>query len=94
MGTNYSQHLLIRTLLGSKTVFELANVRIVRQILLGSDVHGTKKFVRIRECSSSESRFCLKKMMIPSNKRFTNRVTRSVLEIRSPHFYEKDRYKS
>ena len=25
--------------------------------------------------------------MMPSNKRFTNRVTRSVLEIRSPHFY-------
>ena len=26
------------------------------------------------------------KMMMPNNKRFTNRVTRSVLEIRSPHF--------
>ena len=26
-------------------------------------------------------------MMTPSNKRFTNRATRSVLEIRSPHFY-------
>ena len=25
--------------------------------------------------------------MMASNKRFTNRVTRSVLEIRSPHFY-------
>ena len=25
--------------------------------------------------------------MMSSNKRFTNRVTRSVLEIRSPHFY-------
>ena len=25
--------------------------------------------------------------MMPFNKRFTNRVTRSVLEIRSPHFY-------
>ena len=25
--------------------------------------------------------------MMPYNKRFTNRVTRSVLEIRSPHFY-------
>ena len=24
---------------------------------------------------------------MPCNKRFTNRVTRSVLEIRSPHFY-------
>ena len=27
------------------------------------------------------------KMMMPSNKRFTNRFTWSVLEIRSPHFY-------
>ena len=27
--------------------------------------------------------------MMPHNKRFTKRVTRSVLEIRSPHFYER-----
>ena len=32
-----------------------------------------------------ENRFCLKHDAI--NKRFTNRVTRSVPEIRSPHFY-------
>ena len=25
--------------------------------------------------------------MMPSNKRFTNQVTRSVLQIRGPHFY-------
>ena len=25
--------------------------------------------------------------MMPSNERFTNRITRSILEIRSPHFY-------
>ena len=34
-----------------------------------------------------EGRFCLKNDDDPYNKRFTNRVTRSVLEIRSPHFY-------
>ena len=33
-----------------------------------------------------DSRLCLKNDG-PSNKRFTNRVTLSVLEIRSPHFY-------
>ena len=26
-------------------------------------------------------------MMMPCNKQFTNRITRSVLNIRSPHFY-------
>ena len=33
-----------------------------------------------------ESRFCLKNGDA-INKRFTNRVTRSVVEIRTPHFY-------
>ena len=41
----------------------------------------TKQCVRL-----SRSRFCLKSDDATS-KRFTNRVTRSVLEIRSPHFY-------
>ena len=51
-----------------------------------------KRFVNIRTtyhtlCSrSQESCFCLKNDDA-INKRFTNRVTRSVLEIRIPHFY-------
>ena len=44
----YSQQ-LIRTLKGPTNLFELANVQIIGQILLRSDVNGTKKFVRIRE---------------------------------------------
>ena len=31
--------------------------------------------------------FIFKKMTMPYNKRFTNRVTQSVLQIRSPHFH-------
>ena len=39
--------------MGPKNLFELGNVRIIRQILLGFEVDRTKMFARIRECASS-----------------------------------------
>ena len=39
---------LIRTIKRLKNLFEMANIRIIGQSLLGSDVQGTKRFVRIR----------------------------------------------
>ena len=38
-------------------------------------------------CRSYKEVIFVWKSVMPFNKRFTNRVTRSVLEIRSPHFY-------
>ena len=49
--TMHSQHLLIQTLKGTKSLFELVNVRIIGQILLGPEVHRSKKVVRIRDCT-------------------------------------------
>ena len=54
--------------------------------------YSDKLFLNIRTMYQTMCRSCKKvvfvwKMMMASNKRFTNRVTRSVLEIRSPHFY-------
>ena len=45
----YSEHLLIRTLKVQKNMFELANVLIIGQNLLASEVHRTKKFSQIEE---------------------------------------------
>ena len=50
--TEYSHHPLIRALKGPKNLFELANVWIIGELLLGSEVHKTKNFVRIRDCSN------------------------------------------
>ena len=52
----------------------------------------TNGFVNIRTtyhmmCRSYKAVIFVWKMIMPYNTRFTNRVTRSVLEIRSPHFY-------
>ena len=36
----------------TKNLFEFANVQIIGQNLLGTEVRGTKKFVQIKECSN------------------------------------------
>ena len=51
-----------------------------------------KRFIMITTTNQTMCRSCKKvvfvyKMMLLYNKRFTNRVTRAALEIRSPHFY-------
>ena len=43
---------IIRTLNGPKNLLKLANVQNIGLILLGTEVHGTKKFVQTRECSN------------------------------------------
>ena len=61
--------------------------------VLFSDIYKPDKlFVNIRTRSKqcvglARKSFLFEKIMMPLNKRFTNRVTRSVLEIRNPHFY-------
>ena len=61
-------------------------------VLFSSTFILDKRFVNMRITYQTLCRSCkiivfVWKMMMPCNKWFTNRVTRSVLEIRSPHFY-------
>ena len=61
-------------------------------VLSLNSLEADKRFVNIRTMDQTMCRSCKKvvivwKMLMAYNKRFTNRVTRSILEIRSPHFY-------